>query len=79
MSPRNLKKKQTTGNCSAAVLFDRSGERRPAQVQTSVEELLTNDTLAQEEAFYQQHKTDGSVTAQNLPGELFFDYTQPNL
>lgn len=63
-------KNQTKGNCSASVLFDRSGERRPAQVQASGEELLTNDTLAHEEAFYQEYKTNGSVSAQNLPGEL---------
>lgn len=65
-----LKKKQTTGNCSAGVLFDRSGERRSAQVQASCEELLKVDTLPQEEAFYQQCETNGSMSAQNLPGEL---------
>lgn len=63
-------KNQTTGNCSAGVLFDRSGERRSAQVQASCEELLKVDTLPQEEAFYQQCKTNGSMSAQNLPGEL---------
>lgn len=64
------KKTQTTGNCSAGVLFDRSGERRSAQVQASCEELLKVDALPQEEAFYQQCKTNGSVSAENLPGEL---------
>ncbi|XP_075892301.1 latexin isoform X1 [Nelusetta ayraudi] len=57
----------TTGNCSAGVLFDRSGERRSAQVQASCEELLKVDALPQEEAFYQQCKTNGSVSAENLP------------
>lgn len=65
-------KNQTTGNCSATVLFDRSGERHRAkvEVQASGEELLKIDTLTQDEAFYQQCKTNGSVSAQNLPGEL---------
>lgn len=65
-------KNQTTGNCSAGVVFARSGERRSAQVQASWEEgLLKNDTLAQDEAFYQQCKTNGSMlSAQNLPGNL---------
>lgn len=64
-------KNKTTGNCSAAVLFDRSGERHSAQVQASGEELLKNVTLAQEETFYQRCKTNGSVSARNLPGELY--------
>lgn len=64
-------KKQTTGNCSAEVLFAQGEERRSAQVQVSCEELLKIDTLAQQEAFYQQCKMNQSLlSAQNLPGML---------
>lgn len=67
--PPPLKQLQTTEKCSAEVLFARGEGRRSAQVQASCEELLKINTLAQEEAFYQQCKMNQNLlSAQNLPG-----------
>ncbi|XP_037630626.1 latexin isoform X1 [Sebastes umbrosus] len=55
----------TTETCSAEVLFPKGG---PPQVQVSCEELLKINTIAQEEALYQQYKMNQNLqSAQNLP------------
>lgn len=60
---------QTTEKCSAEVLFPRGEQQRSAQVQASCEELLKINTKDQEEALYQQYKTNQSLlSAQHLPG-----------
>ncbi|XP_038549209.1 latexin isoform X1 [Micropterus salmoides] len=58
----------TTEKCSAEVLFPRGEQQRSAQVQASCEELLKINTKDQEEALYQQYKTNQSLlSAQHLP------------
>lgn len=60
---------QITEKCSAEVLFARGEEQSSFQVQTSCGELIKNNSQYQEEAFYQQYKTNQSlVSAQYLPG-----------
>ncbi|XP_033971228.1 latexin isoform X1 [Trematomus bernacchii] len=58
----------TTEKCSAEVLFPGGGQQRSPQVQASCEELLKINTIAQEEALYQQYKMSHSLlSAHNLP------------
>ncbi|XP_039986834.1 latexin isoform X2 [Xiphias gladius] len=56
-----------TEKCSAEVLFPRGEQQRSPQVQASCEELLKINTEAQEEAFYQQYKTNQSLLSADLP------------
>ncbi|KAM9359017.1 latexin [Symphorus nematophorus] len=68
----------TTVNCSAEVLFVRGEPQHSAQVQASCEELLKIDTKAQEEAFYQQYKTNQSLlSAQYLPDS--YGHIEPDM
>ncbi|XP_051255096.1 latexin isoform X1 [Dicentrarchus labrax] len=69
----------TTEKCSAEVLFPRGERQGSAQVQASSwEELLKNDTEAQEEALYQEYKMNQSlVTAQNLPDS--YGHIEPDM
>ncbi|XP_047450378.1 latexin isoform X2 [Mugil cephalus] len=54
--------------CSAEVFFPRGETPLSAQVQVSCEELLSINTTAQEEALYQQYKTNQTLqSAQKLP------------
>ncbi|XP_029964769.1 latexin isoform X2 [Salarias fasciatus] len=54
--------------CSVEVLFPRGEKQRSADVQASCEELLKINTTAQEQALYEQFKTNKSlVSAQYLP------------
>lgn len=60
---------QATEKCSAEVFFTKGEERNPAQVEVACEGLTKNKTLEQEEALYQQYKTNQSLlSAHNLPG-----------
>lgn len=60
---------QATENCSAEVFFAKGEEQNPAQVEVSCEELIRNNTLDQEEALFQQYKSNQSLqSAHNLPG-----------
>lgn len=62
---------QATENCSAEVFFAKGEERNPAQVEVSCEVLIRNNTLDQEEALFQQYKTNqGLLSAHNLPGRF---------
>ncbi|XP_011606666.1 latexin [Takifugu rubripes] len=57
-----------TENCSAEVFFAKGEERTPAQVEVSCKELIKNNTLDQEEALFQQYKTNQSLlSAHDLP------------
>uniref|UniRef100_A0A674NZ32 Latexin n=1 Tax=Takifugu rubripes TaxID=31033 RepID=A0A674NZ32_TAKRU len=59
---------QATENCSAEVFFAKGEERTPAQVEVSCKELIKNNTLDQEEALFQQYKTNQSLlSAHDLP------------
>uniref|UniRef100_A0A674MY16 Latexin n=1 Tax=Takifugu rubripes TaxID=31033 RepID=A0A674MY16_TAKRU len=61
----NVRKKE---NCSAEVFFAKGEERTPAQVEVSCKELIKNNTLDQEEALFQQYKTNQSLlSAHDLP------------
>ncbi|XP_070826487.1 latexin [Chaetodon trifascialis] len=67
-----------TAKCSAEVFFAMGDQQRSAQVQASCEELLKIDTKAQEEAFYQQCKTNQSLLrAQNLPDS--YGHIEPDM
>lgn len=60
---------QATEKCSAEVFFAKGGERNAAQVEVACEGLIKNKTLEQEDALYQQYKTNQSLlSAHNLPG-----------
>lgn len=60
---------QATEKCSAEVFFTKGEERNPARVEVACEGLIKNKTLDQEEALYQQYKTNQSLlSAHNLPG-----------
>lgn len=60
---------QATETCSAEVFFTKGEERTPAQIKVACEGLIKNKTLDQEEALYQQYKTNQSLlSAHNLPG-----------
>lgn len=60
---------QATEKCSAEVFFTKGEERNPAQIEVACEGLIKNKTLDQEEALYQQYKTNQSLlSAHNLPG-----------
>ncbi|GAA6225830.1 latexin isoform X1 [Lates japonicus] len=56
-----------TEKCSAEVLFPGGEQQRSPHVQASCEELRKIDTKAQEEALYQQYKTNPSLLAAHLP------------
>lgn len=57
-----------TEKCSAEVFFTKGEERNPARVEVACEGLIENKTLDQEEALYQQYKTNQSLlSAHNLP------------
>ncbi|XP_028320679.1 latexin isoform X2 [Gouania willdenowi] len=58
----------TTLNCTAEVIFPDGAEQQPPVVQVSCEDLSKSNATAEEEAFYQQYKSNQSlVSAQNLP------------
>lgn len=60
---------QATEKCSAEVFFTKGEERNPAQIEVACKGLIKNKTLDQEEALYQQYKTNQSLlSAHNLPG-----------
>lgn len=60
---------QATEKCSAEVFFPKGEERTPAQIAVACEGLIKNKTLDQEEALYQQYKSNQSLlSAHNLPG-----------
>lgn len=67
-----------TEKVSAEVLFARGEQQHSAQVQASSEELLKINTKTQEEAFYQQCKTNQSpLSAQNLPDS--YGHIEPDM
>lgn len=60
---------QATEKCSAEVVFSEGEEATPAQVTAACEGLIQNQTLEQEEALYQQYKSNQSLlSAHDLPG-----------
>ncbi|XP_070761974.1 latexin isoform X1 [Enoplosus armatus] len=68
----------TTGKCSAEVLFPRGERQGSAQVQASCEEFLKINTKAQEEALYQQYKMNQSLlSAQHLPDS--YGHIEPDM
>lgn len=68
----------TTEECAAEVLFPRGEGQRSAQVQASCKELLNINTKEQDEALYQQYKTNQSLlTAQNLPDS--YGHIEPDM
>ncbi|KAM4565859.1 latexin isoform 1-T1 [Odontesthes bonariensis] len=69
----------TTQKCSAEVFFPQREKPLLAQVKASpCEELLNNDTQAQEEALYQQYKNNQSLlSAQHLPDS--YGHIEPDM
>lgn len=60
---------QATEKCSAEVFFTKGEGVNPAQIEVACKELIKNQTLDQEEALYQQYKTNQSLlSVHNLPG-----------
>ncbi|XP_028276125.1 latexin isoform X2 [Parambassis ranga] len=67
-----------TQTCSAEVFFPRGETQSSPHVQASCEELLKTDTKAQEEALYQQYKTNqGLLSSQRLPDS--YGHIEPDM
>ncbi|XP_037123791.1 latexin isoform X1 [Syngnathus acus] len=68
LSVEEIVHKQIKIKTSAEVIFPREQSHPPLQVRVSSnDDFLKINTSVQEEAFYQQHKTNQSLFAQNLP------------